>query len=79
MKIHIEAECEIDDEQVKMWEEDQRRYYNTMYKDNKEKIEAVLKENDFCKAVADEVDDLLGNIGYICDTVIVSEVKQTER
>ena len=75
MKIYIEAECEIDDEQVKMWEEDQRRYYNTMYKDNKEKIDVVLKENDFCKAVADEVDDLLGNRGYICDTVIVSEVK----
>ncbi len=37
MKIHIEAECEIDDERVKMWEEGQRRYYNTMYKGDKEK------------------------------------------
>lgn len=75
MKIHIEAECEIDDEQVKMWEEGQRRYYNTMYKGDKEKVDAVLKENDFCNAVADEVEDLLGNSGYICDTVIAVEVK----
>lgn len=75
MKIHIEAECEIDDEQVKMWEEGQRRYYNTMYKGDKEKVDAVLKENDFCNAVADEVEDLLENSGYICDTVIAVEVK----
>jgi hypothetical protein len=46
-----------------------------MYKGDKEKVDAVLKENDFCNAVADEVDDLLGNSGYICDTVIAVEVK----
>lgn len=75
MKIHIEAECEIDDGQVKMWEEGQRRYYNTMYKGDKEKVDAVLRENDFCNAVVDEVEDLLENRGYICDTVIAVEVK----
>lgn len=75
MKIHIEAECEIDDERVKMWEEGQRRYYSTMYKDDKEKVDAVLKENGFCKAIANYVDDMLGNNGYICDTVIAVEVK----
>lgn len=73
MKLHIEIECEVDDSQVEAWEKNARRYYNTMYKNDIEKVNAVISENDFCAAASDEIEDLIENRGYICNSISVTE------
>ena len=75
MNIKIEIECEVKDSQVKEWEDNVRRYYNLMYNNDAEKVDAVIKENDFCSAVSDEVSDLIENNGYICNRIVATEIK----
>lgn len=75
MNIKIEIECEVKDSQVKEWEDNVRRYYNLVHNNDAEKVDAAIKENDFCSAVSEEVSDLIENYGYICKSIVATEIK----
>lgn len=74
--FRFDVEITMEDDAEKYWRDNIEKYYNTLYKGDKEKIEKTLKENPYSAALGEQINSILMNRIDFVDTCITSCVSE---
>lgn len=74
--FRFDVEITMEDDAEKYWRDNMEKYYNTLYKGDKEKIEKTLKENPYSVALGEQINSILMNRIDFVDTCITSCVSE---
>lgn len=74
MKLKLEVEIELKDEEKEEWIKRTTEYYKLCYDNDMDRVKKTMEENTFENAVVDEIDDLICNYCNVmnCDIKIVN-------
>ena len=74
--FRFDVEITMEDDAEKYWRDNMEKYYNTLYKGDKEKIEKTLNENPYSAALGEQINSILMNRIDFVDTCITSCVTE---